>query len=174
VALLTVVVRVLPFTSIVVEAMNPVPVAVTLRDDVFTGSTAGLRFVIVGAGLSTSKFTGAPVPLLTDPFITTTASRAPVAIWAAGITAVSFTLLTKVVLSLLPFTWITEVEMNPVPFTASVTGPEPAVALVGLIDGSPEPGYLRLRHPIPKTRCLHTRPSDTPIPMHRTKDAMKA
>lgn len=150
VALLTVVERPAPFTAIVVEATKPVPVTFTVRDAVFTLSADGLRAAIVGAGLSTSKFAGVPVPLQTDPFRTTTASCPPVVICAAGMTAVNFALLTYVVASLMPFTCTMDVDRNPIPFTVSVTAPDPAITPEGLIDETAGVGGIEFPPPEPE------------------------
>lgn len=99
-----VVVCALPFTLITVAGTNPVPVSVTTGELAPVSSISGEIDVIAGAGLSTSRFTGVPVPLLTDPFNTATGSFPPLASCAAGMVAVSFTPLTNVVLSLVPLT----------------------------------------------------------------------
>jgi len=83
-----------------VEDTNPVPVTVRVRDVVSTMRVLGLRPVISGAGLFTTKFMGVPVPLLNEPFITTTGRFPALASCATGIAAVNIVALTKVVASL--------------------------------------------------------------------------
>jgi hypothetical protein len=80
VALVYVVVRAEPFTLMTVAGTNPVPVTVTTGDVAPVTSIVGDTDAIAGAGLSTSRFSGVPDPLLTDPFDTTTANSVPLAI----------------------------------------------------------------------------------------------
>ena len=61
VALLKVVVRAPPFTSITVEAMKPVPVTAITGEDAPTSSVAGLTAVIAGAGFEARTATVAAV-----------------------------------------------------------------------------------------------------------------
>jgi len=125
--------RDVPFTLITVEGTNPVPVTTTSADAVPAGSLAGEIDVIVGAGLSTSRWTVVPeLPVV--PFTTVTASSAPLLIWLAGTVAVSWVALTYVVASAVPPTCTTLLETNPVPLIVRVSAFEPAVTLVGLID----------------------------------------
>jgi hypothetical protein len=94
VELVKVVVRDAPFTSITVVGTNPVPVTVTTAETAPVDSLVGYIDVTVGAGLSTSNLIGVAVPLLDDPFKTTTDKSAPLANWAAGTVAVSWVALT--------------------------------------------------------------------------------
>jgi len=62
-----------------------------------TRAVGGERSVTAGAGLSTSRLTGAPVALERDPFTAITESVLPSASWLAGSRAVSWPVPTKVV-----------------------------------------------------------------------------
>ena len=134
VELVKVVVRVAPFTLMTVVGTNPVPVTVMFGEVVPAGSLVGDTEVIAGAGLSTSRLTGVPDPLVSEPFDTTTVKSAPLTSWLAGTVAVNSVLLTKVVDSEMLFTWTTLVLRNPEPETVKVNAFEPADTLVGLIE----------------------------------------
>ena len=61
-----------------------------MTGDVAPAATAlGETLEMVGAGLSTSKFIGAPEPLLSEPFNTITESWPPLAICVAETVATS-------------------------------------------------------------------------------------
>src|SRR6185369_7716320 len=75
--------RALPLTLITVVDTNPVPMT-EMTGDVAPAATAlGETLEMVGAGLSTSKFIGAPEPLLNEPFSTITESWPALAICVA-------------------------------------------------------------------------------------------
>jgi len=97
VELVKVVVRAAPFTLMTVVGTNPVPVTVMFGEVAPVGSLVGDTEVIAGAGLSTSRSTSVPDPLVNEPFDTTTAKSAPLTSWLAGTVAVNSVLLTKVV-----------------------------------------------------------------------------
>jgi hypothetical protein len=77
-----------------VVGTKPVPVTVMTADAAPVSSLAGDTDVIVGAGLSTSRFIAVPEALLDDPFDTITDISAPLANWLAGTVAVSCVLFT--------------------------------------------------------------------------------
>jgi hypothetical protein len=73
VELIYVVVRVLPFTCIVVAGMNPVPVTDTTATDAPVATLVGENPVTVGDGLSTSNLMpDVPLELAAEPFAATT------------------------------------------------------------------------------------------------------
>jgi hypothetical protein len=165
-----VVVRALPFTLIIVVGTNPVPVTVIVGVLAPVISLVCDSDVRVGAGLFTVKFTGVPDPLLTDPFMTATASCPPLTICPDGITAVNRVAFTNVVVSLCPFTWTIDVLRKFVPFTVSVTEPDPALTHVGVIEVIV--GVAVVPPPLPEFDPPPPQPvrtSDTPRPTNRAK-----
>jgi hypothetical protein len=74
---------------ITVLETKPVPVTtIELAADP-AGKLDGTSCVVVGEGLSTSRSTFAPEPLVDEPFRAMIGSRAPVASCAAGMAAVT-------------------------------------------------------------------------------------
>ena len=125
------VVRAVPFTLITVVGTKPVPATATADAAVPTPSAAGESAVMAGEGLSTSRLTAALPALLKSPFTATMESMAPTASWLAGIDAVTWLVLTKVVGSTFWPTLITVFAVKPVPFTVSAVALAPAVTFVG-------------------------------------------
>jgi hypothetical protein len=120
--------------SIAVVDTKPVPVTVTTGLDELTSSVEGETEAIVGAGFSTTRFTGVPDELVVVPLDTTTGNCIPVVNCAAGTVAVNSVLLTYVVTSATPPTSITLPLINPDPMTVIVCALAPAERLVGVID----------------------------------------
>jgi hypothetical protein len=81
-------------TLMMVEGTNPVPLTVSAGEVAPSNSAAGEMDVMAGEGLSISRLTGVAALLVEDPFSTITDSCAPLAIWAAGMVAVSWVALT--------------------------------------------------------------------------------
>jgi hypothetical protein len=94
VGLTKIVVRALPFTSIVVSGTKPVPTRVRVGDAAPAISADGVNSVMTGEGLVTWRFTAAPEPLLVLPFSAMTESCAPLASWVGDTVAVTWLLLT--------------------------------------------------------------------------------
>ena len=93
----------------------------------------GLMLVNAGAGLLMVKVRLPDVPPPGAVLMAEIGNVPPVAISAAAMAAVSFVLLTKVVVRSLPFQRTFEVLTKLVPVTVSVKPSPPAVAEVGLI-----------------------------------------
>lgn len=108
---------------------NPVPVSVTTGEVAPVKTGDGVSEVTVGAGLSTSRLAGV---LETDPLETTTARLPPLVNWVAGMAAVSWVELPKVVASGVPPTKTVLVLTKPEPETVSVVALDPAGTLAGL------------------------------------------
>src|SRR5258708_5853648 len=103
-----------------VVSTKPVPVTETAAGADPLVKLAGTNWAIVGAGLSTSRFTAVPEALVAVSFSAITGSNAPVMSWAAGTAAVTLVLLTTVVTSTASPTWTAVVLSKPVPVTVSV------------------------------------------------------
>ena len=89
VLLMKVVVRAVPFTSIMVLGTKPVPLTATTGDAVPAGRLAGVTAEITGAGLVTTRFTAVPEPLLAEPLSAMTARFPPFANCSAERVAVT-------------------------------------------------------------------------------------
>ena len=88
------VVRELPLTLITVVGTNPVPTTEITGEVAPAAKADGETPDIAGAGLSISRFTGAPEPLLIDPLSAITASWPPLVSCVADTVASTFVALT--------------------------------------------------------------------------------
>src|SRR6267143_5645078 len=132
VALTNVVARAAPFHCTVLPLTKPVPVTVSVNAAPLTSALLGLRPVSVGAGLFTLNVCAAEVPPPGAGVRTVTLAVPAAAMSAAVIAAVSWMVLTKVVVRAAPFhCTVVEPFTNPVPLTVSVKAAPPTVALVG-------------------------------------------
>jgi uncharacterized membrane protein YedE/YeeE len=131
VALTNVVVAAVPLNFTVDPFMNPVPFTVNVNAAPPAFALVGESVVIVGAGLSTVKFTAVEVPPPGVGFVTVTGNVPAVAISAAVIAAVTSVALTNVVVTAVPLNFTLAPLTNPVPVTAKVNAAPPAFALVG-------------------------------------------
>lgn len=135
VLLTNVVDRLAPFQFTRVLVKKPVPLTVSVKPPPPAVALAGAIDVIVGTGLLIVNGVGPELPPPGAGLNTATGLGPAEAISLAGTAAVSFVLLTKVVVSGIP--WIpnctTDVETKFVPLTVRVKAGPPAVALVGEI-----------------------------------------
>src|SRR5437762_293802 len=132
VALTNVVVRAAPFHCTVLPLTKPVPVTVSVNAALLISALLGLRPVSVGAGLFTVSVCAAEVPPPGAGVRTVTLAVPAAAMSAAVIAAVSWMVLTKVVVRAAPFhCTVVEPFTNPVPLTVRVKAAPPTVALVG-------------------------------------------
>jgi hypothetical protein len=97
-----------------------------------TVALAGVRLVIEGVGLLIVNESADDTPPPGDGLATVTLTVPAAEISAAVIAAVTWVLLTNVVVRLDPFHCTVEVLTNPVPFTVSVNAGPPAYAEFGL------------------------------------------
>jgi hypothetical protein len=111
--------KTVPFTV----SVNPAPPAV---------AEAGLRPVVVGAGLLIVKVWALEVPPPGAGLNTVTWAVPPDAMSAASIAAVTWVEETYVVARFPPFHWTTEPLTKPLPLMVSVNANPPAVAELGL------------------------------------------
>src|SRR6266850_3991819 len=132
VALANVVVRVAPFHCTVLPLTKPVPVTVSVNAAPLISALLGLRPVSVGAGLFTVNVCAAEVPPPGAGVRTVRLAVPAAAMSAAVIAAVSWMVLTKVVVRAAPFhCTVVEPFTNPVPLTVSVKDTPTTVALAG-------------------------------------------
>src|SRR5882762_5030078 len=103
VALTNVVVRVAPFHLTVLPLTKPVPFTVSVKAGPLTSALLGVRPVSVGAGLFTVNVCAAEVPPPGAGVTTVTDAVVAAARSDAGIAAVSWVALTKVVVRVAPF-----------------------------------------------------------------------
>jgi hypothetical protein len=82
-------------------------------------------------GFTTAKATGFEVPPPGAGLVTVTAAVPAVAMAVTGTAAVSFELLTKVVVSAAPFHLTTAVDAKPVPLTVRANAAPPGAAAAG-------------------------------------------
>ena len=94
---------------------------------------AGTNWLMLGAGLSTTKFTAAPEALLDEPLTAITESVFAVESCPAGMAAVTCALLTNEVFSGVPPTSMAVEVVNPLPFTVRVVAELPANTEAGEI-----------------------------------------
>ena len=136
VALVKVVVRALPFTSITVEGVKPVPLTAITGDEVPMTSVAGLTEVIVGVGFEATigNVAGVEVPPPGAGF-TAVKERLAIADTSAAVSVrLTWLPLRNVVVRAVPLTSMTVVGTNPVPVTVSNVDVEPIVLLAGESD----------------------------------------
>src|SRR5258708_7171592 len=120
------------FQRTLLPLTKPVPVTVSVNAAPLTSALLGLRPVSVGAGLFTLNVCAAEVPPPGAGVRTVTLAVPAAAMSAAVIAAVSWMVLTKVVVRAAPFhCTVVEPFTNPVPLTVSVKAAPPTVALVG-------------------------------------------
>jgi hypothetical protein len=134
VLLTNVLVRLEPFHCTVDVLTKLVPLTVSVNAAPPAVAEAGLRLVIVGAGLLIENSRGGdPLP---SGFETVTCAVPAVAMSDAGIVASNCVLLTNVVLRALPFHLTVEPDTKFDPLTVRLKAAPPAVALDGLSDVS--------------------------------------
>src|SRR3989454_1016756 len=132
VALMKVVVRAAPFHCTALPFTNPVPFTVSVKPAPPKGVLAGDSEEIVGAALLIESVRAAEVPPPGVGVMTVTEAVPAPGLSAAVIAAVSWMVLTKVVVRVAPFQRTVDPFTNPVPLTVSVKAAPPAVALVGV------------------------------------------
>lgn len=121
-----------PFTCIVDDGVNPLPVMATEVSGEFTGMELGLMFVSVGAGYVTMLSVELFEPPPPGEGVTTVICAVPRVATSAAVTAhVSFDEFTYVVGQAAPFHCTTDVGINPIPFTNSVNAGPPWTTLLG-------------------------------------------
>ncbi|HTY77657.1 MAG TPA: hypothetical protein VMI34_07560 [Candidatus Bathyarchaeia archaeon] len=125
--------RPLPFHCTTELGMKFDPFTVRLRAGPFCGAVVGAIDVNVGTGFGITmlKVAAAAVPPPGAGVTTVTAAVLAPARSLAGMLAVSWVALTKLVVRMLPFHCTVEAGTNPVPVTVSVKAGPPCVALLG-------------------------------------------
>src|SRR5206468_457004 len=131
VALMTVVVRVLPFQRTVELLRKFPPFTVSVNATPPANALPGDRLLTAGAGLLIEKVCAPEVPPPGAGVTTVTEAVPALAMSAAVIAAVSCVALTKVVVRAAPFHCTVLPVTKPVPVAVSVKAAPPAVALVG-------------------------------------------
>ena len=111
--------------------MKPDPFTVSVKFPPSAITRAGEMLDIEGAGLLTVNVTDVEVPPPGEGVKTVIDNRAPVAASDAGMAALSWVLLTNVVVRVEPLTCTTEPLTKLPPLTVSVNAPLPAVVLLG-------------------------------------------
>ena len=142
VLLTNVVVRLAPFHFTTLPCTKLVPFTVRVNCGPPAVALLGESEVAVGTGLLMVKFFECEVPPPGAGFITVTGTVPALAMSEAVIAAVTFVLLTKVVVRAEPFHCTTEVETKFVPVTVRVNAVPPAVMLLGESDVSVGTGLL--------------------------------
>ena len=124
---------------------NPLPVTVTVNGAAPALAEAGRIEAMTGAGFAV---TANDNPSETPPpgaGFTTVAVAAPVAVKSpAGITAVTWALLTNVVGRADPFHWTIEAGINPLPLKVSVNAAELIAAEAGWIAANTGAGFAEI------------------------------
>src|SRR5712691_8777609 len=138
VALTKVVVRVPPFHCTTEAGTKPLPVTARVKAGPPCSALLGESDPSAGTGLRDvmMKATAAEVPPPGVVVYTVTGAEPAVVRSLAGMLAVSWVALTKVVVRVLPFHRTTEAGMKLEPVTVRVTGPPPCSALLGESDPS--------------------------------------
>src|SRR6266850_1621815 len=132
VGLTRVVVRAAPFQRTLAPMSYPVPVSVSVNPAPPVVALEGASAVSVGPPELTGKVIVADVPPPGAAVVTVTFAMAAASRSVAGIAAVSWVALAKVVVRAAPFhCTVVEPFTNPVPLTVSVKATPPTVALVG-------------------------------------------
>src|SRR6202044_2429725 len=133
VALVKVVVRALPFTSITVEGVKPVPLTAITGEEVPITSVAGLTAVIAGVGFDATiaSVAGGEVPPPGAGFMAVKERLATADTSAAVSVRLTWLPLMNVVVRAVPLTSMTVVGTNRVPVTVSNVEVEPIVSLAG-------------------------------------------
>jgi hypothetical protein len=145
VPLTNVVVRLDPFTCTTDPLTKLLPLTVNVKAAPPAAAVLGDRLLSVGTGLFTEKVRAALVPPPGAP-LTTVMERLPgEATSLAGIAAVSWVLLTNVVVRLDPFTCTIDPLTKLLPLTVNVKAPLPAVAALGDKLASDGPGLLMVK-----------------------------
>jgi hypothetical protein len=119
--------------------MKFVPLAVRVKAAPPARAVLGDMLVSVGSGLFTVRESAAEVPPPGAEFATVTERVPGEATSLAGMAALSWVLLTKVVVRLEPLTWTTDPLTKFVPFTVRLKAELPAVTVLGemlLSDGT--------------------------------------
>jgi hypothetical protein len=116
-----------PLRRTLESAIKLDPLTVRVKSGPSSRIDVGLRELIEGIGLPAGlmvKVTGGEVSSTTSPSFNTVICAVPAAAMSvAGMTAVSWTSLTKVVALAAPFHWTVDVgrrRLNPLPFTVRV------------------------------------------------------
>ena len=125
--------RSLPFHNTVEPLMKPVPVTVSVKAELPAAIEVGLSAVSAGMPLVMVNGVAFEVPPPGAGVTTVTLGMPAAAKSLAGICAVSWVPLTKVVARLLLFQRMVEPLTKPVPFTVKVIPALPVVAVFGLI-----------------------------------------